>query len=88
MTIFDSHAEHLPIGEANRQQGIVLRRRIFGNLDKFRAEPLDTFIMINGADVGMPFDVMIFSGETEAQMADLMAFGPDTKVHVSTRSKN
>jgi hypothetical protein len=62
----------------------------FGNLDKFRAEPLDTFIMINGADVGLPFDVMIFSGETEAQMADLMAqgFGPDTKVYVSPRSKN
>lgn len=33
---------------------------------------------------------MIFSGETEAQMADLMAqgFGPDTKVIVSERSKN
>ena len=57
----------------------------FGNLDKFRAEPLDTFIMIQGSEVGLPFDVMIFSGETEAQMADLMAqgFGPDTKVIVA-----
>jgi hypothetical protein len=62
----------------------------FGNLDKFRAGPLDSFIMIEGSEVGLPFDVMIFSGETEAQMADLMAqgFGPDTKVHVSQRSKN
>ena len=47
----------------------------FGNLDRFRAEPLDTFIMIQGGEVGLPFDVMIFSGETEAQMADLMVRG-------------
>lgn len=62
----------------------------FGNLDKFRAEPGDTFIRIRGQEVGLPVDVIIFSGETEAQLADLMAegFGPDTQVHVSQRSKN
>jgi hypothetical protein len=62
----------------------------FGNLDKFRAEPLDSYILVRGAEVGLPFDVMLFSGETEAQMADLMAegFGPDTKVHISRRSQN
>ena len=62
----------------------------FGNLDKFRAEPGDTFIRIRGQEVGLPVDVVIFSGETEAQLADLMAqgFGPNTKVHVSPRSKN
>lgn len=62
----------------------------FGNLDRFRAEPLDTFIKIDGRELGLPFDVMIFSGETEAQMAELMAggFGPDTKVNISPRSKN
>ena len=62
----------------------------FGNLDRFRAEPLDTHIMIKGSELGLPFDVLIFSGETEAQMADLVAqgFGPDTKVVVSERSKN
>jgi hypothetical protein len=61
----------------------------FGNLDKFRAEPLDTFITIEGREVGLPFDVMIFSGETEAQMTDAMAgsFGPDTKIHVSPKLK-
>lgn len=62
----------------------------FGNLDKFRAAPLDSYINIDGKEVGLPFDVMIFSGRTEAEMADMMAagFGPDTKVHVSRRSKN
>jgi hypothetical protein len=61
----------------------------FGNLDKFRAEPLDTFITIDGPEVGLPVDVVIFSGETEAQMANLIAegFGPHTKVHVSGRAK-
>ncbi len=62
----------------------------FGNLDKFRAAPLDSYITINGDEVGLPFDVMIFSGRTEAEMADMMAggFGPGTKVHISERSKN
>ena len=62
----------------------------FGNLDKFRAAPLDSHITIKGAELGLPFDVMIFSGRTEAEMADLLAsgFGPNTKVHVSERSKN
>jgi len=62
----------------------------FGNLDKFRAGPLDSHILIRGEELGLPHDVLIFSGETEAQMVDLLAkgFGPDTKVHVSGRSKN
>jgi hypothetical protein len=62
----------------------------FGNLDKFRAAPLDSHITINGAEMGLPFDVMIFSGRTEADMAELMAegFGRDTKVYVSDRLKS
>jgi hypothetical protein len=61
----------------------------YGNLDRFRAEPMDTFITIEGREVGMPFDVVIFSGKTEADMADAMAgsFGPDTKVHISPKVK-
>jgi hypothetical protein len=53
----------------------------FGNLRKFLAEPGDTFIRIDGKEMGIPFDVMIFSGETEEAMAKLMPIGPDTKVH-------
>ena len=69
---------------------ILLIGLAFGNLDKFRAEPGDTFIRIRGEEVGIPLDVLLFSGATEADIAELMAkgFGPDTKVHVSQRSKN
>lgn len=45
----------------------------FDNLDKFRAGPLDSFIQIDGKQMGLPFDVMIFSGRTEAEMTDLLA---------------
>jgi hypothetical protein len=62
----------------------------YGNLDKFRAEPGDTFIRIDGAEMGLPVDVMIFSGETEADCAELLAggIGPATKVHISDRLKS
>ena len=64
----------------------------FGNLDKFRQGPLDSFITISGAELGLSHDVLIFSGRTEAEMAELLVellgVGPGTKVHVSDRSKN
>jgi hypothetical protein len=62
----------------------------FGNLDKFRAEPGDTYIKINGKDMNLPFDVLIFSGETEAHMQSKMAgnIGPNTKIHVDPKLKS
>jgi hypothetical protein len=61
----------------------------FGNLDRFRAEPLDTFIRIDGREMGLEIDVLIFSGETEAAMASLVegSIGPDTVVHIDGRLK-
>jgi len=61
----------------------------FGNLDKFRAAPGDTHIAIDGRKLGLPIDVMIFSGETEAHCAETLAefIGPDTRTTVSPRSK-
>ena len=54
----------------------------FGNLDKFRAAPLDSHIMIKGEELGLPFDVLIFSGRTEAEMVEWIKeeIDPDTKV--------
>ena len=54
----------------------------FGNLTKFREAPGDTFIRIDGRELKLPLDIVIFSGETEAHLANLMAefVGPDTKV--------
>jgi hypothetical protein len=62
----------------------------YGNLNKFRAQPGDTYIKILGSEVGLPVDVVIFSGETEAHCADTLkgGFGPDTKVFTSDRLKN
>ena len=62
----------------------------FGNLDKFRAGPLDSYILIDGNEVGLSHDVMVFSGKTEAEMAEMMShgFGPETKITISKRSKN
>jgi hypothetical protein len=62
----------------------------FGNLDKFRALPGDTFIRIDGKEMDLPFDVLIFSGETEADMHQLVAgsIGPDTKIHIDPKLKS
>jgi hypothetical protein len=62
----------------------------FGNLDKFRAEPGDTFIRIDGKAMDLPIDVLIFSGETEARMHEMTAggIGPDTEVHIDPKLKS
>lgn len=62
----------------------------FGNLDKFRAQPGDTFIKIEGPEIDLPFDVIIFSGRTEAELAEMMMqfIGPDTKLHIAEKLKS
>lgn len=62
----------------------------FKNLDKFRAEPLDTFIKINGKEMNIPIDIIICSGETESHLTDMMRdrIGPDTIVHVDPKLKS
>jgi hypothetical protein len=62
----------------------------FGNLRKFMSEPMDTFIRIDGKEVGLPMDVLIFSGETEAHMAKYMenSIGRDTIVHIDPKLKS
>jgi hypothetical protein len=62
----------------------------FKNLDKFRAEPGETFIRIDGKEMGLPVDVLIFSGETEAHCAQSLSgtIGPDTKVHVDPKLRS
>jgi hypothetical protein len=56
----------------------------FRNLDRFRAEPGDTFIRIDGNDTGVPIDIMIFSGRTEEEITqffiDNELLGPDIKI--------
>jgi hypothetical protein len=59
----------------------------FGNLDKFREKPMDSHITIDGATMGLPIDVLIFSGETEMEMGRLFAehISKDTKVHIDPK---
>lgn len=69
---------------------ILLLGLSFKNLDRLRAEPLDTFIKINGEEMSLPIDVLICSGETEAHLADMLRgkIGPDTVVHVDPKLKS
>lgn len=60
----------------------------FRNLEVFRQRPGDTFIKIAGAELGLPIDVVIFSGETEAHLARHVPVGPDTIVHISDKLKS
>lgn len=61
----------------------------FLNLEHFRNQPGDTFIKIDGKEMGLPLDVIIFSGETEAHCVEAISdmIGPDTKVHTDPRLK-
>jgi len=62
----------------------------FRNLEHFRDKPGDTFIKIDGKEMGLPLDVVIFSGETDAHCVDAISdmIGPDTRVHVSPRMRS
>jgi hypothetical protein len=62
----------------------------FGNLKRFHQQPRDTFIKIDGKEMNLPIDVMIFSGETDTTLSQLMAehIGPDTKVHIDPKLKS
>jgi hypothetical protein len=53
------------------------------NLNKFMAEMGDTYILIKREQIGIERDILIFSGETEAEMAEMMkgGIGPDTLIH-------
>ena len=70
------------IGTLNGRKTLLIGLS-FGNLDRFRAEPGDTFIKIDGKAMELPFDALIFSGATEADCLKAMerGVGPDTKVH-------
>jgi len=61
----------------------------YANLDKLRADGMDGFIRINGEEMGLPVDVLITAGETEAIMSEklLGCSGPETKIHISDKLK-
>jgi len=60
----------------------------FANLKRFKEQPRDTYIHIDGTELDLPVDVTIFSGESEAAMGRFMAdfIGPNTKTNIDKRS--
>ena len=62
----------------------------YGNLKKFHDEPGETMIRIDGKELGLPIDVLIFSGENDAALGHFMAqfIGPETKLHIDPRLKS
>jgi len=62
----------------------------FGNLDRFRSEPGQAMIEIKGTETGLPIDVIIFSGETEAHLSESInaLIGPETKIHIDPKLKS
>jgi hypothetical protein len=65
----------------------------FGNLDRLREEVGDTFIKIDPVPLGLSHEVLIFSGRTEADLAEIISktgaeFTPDSRVEISDKLKN
>jgi hypothetical protein len=62
----------------------------FRNLDHFRAGPGDSFIHLEGSKIGLPVDLVLFSGITEADCVTMLqaGIGVNTKVEISKRQKN
>jgi hypothetical protein len=62
----------------------------FANLDRFRAQPGDTFIKINGKEMALPHDILIFSGETEAHMYEMVknSISENTIIHIDPKLKS
>lgn len=74
-------------------KGVVRGREtvMFGlsrrNLQKFLDEMNSTYIQIKAEEMGLPFDIVIFSGETEADMYRQFKPGitPETEVTISDK---
>ena len=71
------------VATRNDGHSVMIIGLSFRNLDRFKNLPGECFIRIDGKEMGLPLDVLIFSGETEEHCADIMsvAIGPETKVH-------
>lgn len=76
-------------GKLNGKEAIFIGLS-YGNLNKFRDGPLDSFITIHGSEIGIDHDILIFSGRNEEDMAEFLSAGfvPNTIVTISSRSKN
>lgn len=79
-------AAKLPNGDTLLTLGLS-----FANLDFIRQRPGHAFIKIKGKDTGgIPVDIIIFAGQTEAHCAEAIKefIGTDTRVVVDPKLKS
>jgi hypothetical protein len=69
------------IAEEKDGRKVVLIGLSRKNLEILMAEMLDTHIRVSGKEMGIPMDILIFSGETEEVMA-LMMTQKNTKMYL------
>lgn len=62
------------IGRLNNKSTVFIGLS-YGNLDKFRDQPGDTYIKIRGEQLGIDHDILIFSGRTEEELAEMLSQG-------------
>jgi hypothetical protein len=78
------------VGKTSDGKPVVLIGLSFANLDRLRAGAGDDHIRIDGPAMGIPFDILICAGRTEADLAALIAPGlePDAKIYVDPKLRN
>ena len=61
-----------------------------GNLDELRSDGLKGAIIVDGAEMALPIDVIVTCGATEAEMFEAFssAFGEQTTIRVSEKLKS
>jgi hypothetical protein len=69
------------IAEEKDGRKVVLIGLSRKNLEILMAEMLDTHIRVSGKEMGIPMDILIFSGETEEVMS-LMMTQKNTKMYL------
>ena len=69
---------------------VVILALSHANLDRLRADGLKGSIRIDGKEVGLPLDIHITAGETEAEIFKAFAdsIGPETVLHIDKRLKS
>lgn len=69
---------------------IVLLGLSFDNIERMRADPLNDFIKINGAELGMSHDIWITAARTDAELGELLLGSVDanTKIHIDPKLKS
>jgi hypothetical protein len=79
-----------------KAKGIIQGRETYiiglswGNMDRFRAAPGDSYIRIPQEESGLSVDILIFSDRTEADMMKFVEDGivSTTEVNISDRLKD